>query len=537
MLLLLAVCPGCGADQPRSALIPAVPLAGATVLPGLPEAGLPPRAAQSLQAHTFSAADVYAAGGASFAGSGLAMPAGGFSWVVLGVNCGGLAPTVLDLAGTGGGIYAAVSDYRRGCWRWLDGPRQGGGRLILPGGQWCRADGTFYIALAHCAPEAARLSPRVQVKVQAEWNVLVWMAGDNNLSSCATVDLSEMEAVGSSAQVQVLAGYDDGCSEACFTRIGPEEPGHPGEPEKSYDLSFPAAGFNSADPERLAAFLDWADTYYPARQAMLVLWGHGNGWQPGGSGKAGSQAASNILNDEQDGPSLATANTAVATALAGRHFDILAFDACNMGQIEALYDFRGLADYYVASECVVSGYGFAYDKFLSACPEHAPLTALRLGQLVVEAYLDDSMGYERLTLALIDGAGLGRLANAIADLNQAVSSDAATEWLPFQQAASETYTFDLGHDCRDLGQLVGNYRKYTQSGPVAEQLAVIQAELDAAVVNFAAVDYPGCTGLGIYLPPAGEAAQEDLAAYHNLAFNRETGWLVLLDTLATPAED
>jgi len=42
----------------------------------------------------------------------------------------------------------------------------------------------------------------------AEWTWLVYMAGDNNLEGAGRVDLSEMQKVGSTAQVNVLVQFD-----------------------------------------------------------------------------------------------------------------------------------------------------------------------------------------------------------------------------------------------------------------------------------------------------------------------------------------
>ena len=43
----------------------------------------------------------------------------------------------------------------------------------------------------------------------AKWTFMVYMAGDNNLSSAGDVDLTEMRRVGSTADVNLLVEFDN----------------------------------------------------------------------------------------------------------------------------------------------------------------------------------------------------------------------------------------------------------------------------------------------------------------------------------------
>ena len=51
---------------------------------------------------------------------------------------------------------------------------------------------------------------------------------------------------------------------------------------------------------------------------------------------------------------------------AGMRADILAFDACDMGILEAAFEFRGRADFMVASQELVWQDGYPYDDILAA---------------------------------------------------------------------------------------------------------------------------------------------------------------------------
>ena len=85
--------------------------------------------------------------------------------------------------------------------------------------------------------------------------------------------------------------------------------------------------------------------------------------------------SSGVLSDDSDGPWDITSNGAIVTALSGLHFDMIAFDACNMGHVESLYEYRGLADWLVASEILVPGPGYAYDRFMQHWLDNFPAPA------------------------------------------------------------------------------------------------------------------------------------------------------------------
>lgn len=47
------------------------------------------------------------------------------------------------------------------------------------------------------------------MNAKAKWTFMVYMAGDNSLSSCGDDDLGEMRQIGSSADVNVVAQFDN----------------------------------------------------------------------------------------------------------------------------------------------------------------------------------------------------------------------------------------------------------------------------------------------------------------------------------------
>jgi hypothetical protein len=131
----------------------------------------------------------------------------------------------------------------------------------------------------------------------AEWTLMVFLNGDNNLESFAVDDFMEMSQVGS-------LDATDGTKRPIvnvvtqFDRIRPAGGGRD-RTDKRYGnwggtLRFRVTKGMEPTPanavqdlgevdmgkgENLSQFVSWARTNYPARRYMLVLWDHGQGWR------------------------------------------------------------------------------------------------------------------------------------------------------------------------------------------------------------------------------------------------------------------
>jgi hypothetical protein len=88
-----------------------------------------------------------------------------------------------------------------------------------------------------------------------------------------------------------------------------------------------------------------------AERNLLIISDHGNGWFPGRT------ARSVAIDDSHGGHAIGTEE--LRLALAGRDLDVIAFDACNMGQMEVAWVLRDCAEYMVASPGRGGG-GFHY---------------------------------------------------------------------------------------------------------------------------------------------------------------------------------
>ncbi|HHS50140.1 MAG TPA: T9SS type A sorting domain-containing protein [candidate division Zixibacteria bacterium] len=210
-----------------------------------------------------------------------------------------------------------------------------------------------------------------------EWTVMVYIGADNNLTTYINGDVDEMESAGSTDDVAILCqidglnnywynGYNDHLGNGWSTvRRYYIQAGNTSDNRINAGFISDLGHLNSADPNVLRDFATWAIDNYPANRYMLVIWNHGGGWQRPGPNTHPFKA---IVWDDSHGDSgIEFANGEFRNMMGqirdhlGRSINILCFDACIMGVIEAQYETMGYADYLVHSEANIPAEGYNYD--------------------------------------------------------------------------------------------------------------------------------------------------------------------------------
>ena len=216
---------------------------------------------------------------------------------------------------------------------------------------------------------------------KTEWTVLIYMAGDNNLSESAIVDIEEMEVVGSSGKIKVIVQVDyvsEG-AERLLVKKG------------SSKILQSLGEVNMADGGTLTDFISWATGRYPADRTALILWSHGNGHQKADLGPIHEwplRSPYGILQDDTDGIGCCLSNLDVREAIeqSGFQFDLLGFDASMMGEIETAYEFRNVADVLVFSQETGQDNGWNYAPIVEALRKQPDIGPEELSGLIVQSY-------------------------------------------------------------------------------------------------------------------------------------------------------
>jgi hypothetical protein len=306
-----------------------------------------------------------------------------------------------------------------------------------------------------------------------KWNIMVYMAADNNLEQYAISDLNEMEGVSgldnSNVNLIVLvdriSGYstDDGDWKGTrlykikydsimtdtnirSTRLSGMGLSNSGDADE----------LNMADPANLTNFVQFVKTNYPATNNMLIMWNHGSGWRNStapyvGNAKVLKSGTAEIIkniskagkatgNDNNSSAILSNSkifinndygssvnpvksicedvtsndilyNSEVRTALTGLGLNVIGFDACLMGMIESIYEFKGIASYMIASPDSIPGDGWDYKGWLSGFLA-TDLSAVNLYTTAIDSYAAYYSSTQTACLAAYDLSAAGSLYSA-----------------------------------------------------------------------------------------------------------------------------
>ena len=239
--------------------------------------------------------------------------------------------------------------------------------------------------------------PEEEKYQEKEKTILVYMVGNNNLSSTAFSNLDQMESgfVPKAEEDNLIIYSHTLNSTPKLIHLYRDKKGN-----NIRDTVYKFPDINSATPKALNNALSVVKTMYPAKENGLILWSHGTGWLPkryyNQSGKredVTATASSSTLSQNQisatqwplppaDGDPYAhlvksfgsesesETNTVEEMNLAEirealpQKLNFIIFDACFMGGIETLYELKDSTDYIVSSTAEVLTNGLEYGNMM-----------------------------------------------------------------------------------------------------------------------------------------------------------------------------
>lgn len=201
------------------------------------------------------------------------------------------------------------------------------------------------------------ITPNVSAKANnAKWTIMMYVAADNNLDPYSTMDINELEMVGSSDDVNIVAMLDLYYEKGTWIYYI-EQDDNPDEITSSTVAEW--SEMNTGDGATLEKFVRFVTRKFPAERNVLVLWDHGSSFI-------------GVCWDEHTGiPDLAEdhlTHEEIVEALSGFDLEVLAFDACIQAYIEVAYEYsvakKTDIEYLVGSEGFVPLMGNPYDMIL-----------------------------------------------------------------------------------------------------------------------------------------------------------------------------
>ncbi|MCK4352785.1 T9SS type A sorting domain-containing protein [candidate division WOR-3 bacterium] len=228
---------------------------------------------------------------------------------------------------------------------------------------------------------------------EADWTILVYLDGDNNLEECGIMDMNEMEFGVDTSLYNVIVqfdrcpGYDTSNGNWTNTRryrVTPDSDPLIIHSELIEDM----AEQNMGNRNTLVDFVTWGADNYPAEHYALILWDHGDGFYKK------DITLKSICYDETDNDVIGIVSGEFGRALwdirdsLGKNLDLIAYDACLMGMIEVDYVAKDYVDVTVHSEHIESGLGYPYTDILNWLNSHPDATPQAFGSAIAEKYID-----------------------------------------------------------------------------------------------------------------------------------------------------
>jgi hypothetical protein len=278
---------------------------------------------------------------------------------------------------------------------------------------------------------------------RSEWLIMVYLAGDNNLSASSIGFLQELEAAKHDKDVRVVAGFDPNIPLPAGARyleikrhLDPENPENPYLKRMDWPLhnDLMAPGHVVVSPDfckpqptqyphepvanvALARFFDWVRKYYKARKYMLILFGHG------------PLVAGNTFLMDTTPPSFLKLTD--FSKILRKHFrkrlSILACNNCVMNGIETATELYGQVDYMIGSQGLMLVNGWPFRKIIEEVVDHYDKDPAYISEKVLKVcarnLLDFTLMERSSEQAIINVNKFGReraLVDAIRELSGAL---------------------------------------------------------------------------------------------------------------------
>jgi hypothetical protein len=178
--------------------------------------------------------------------------------------------------------------------------------------------------------------------IQKTWTVMMYLAGDNDLSGDLSAIVREMLEAAPSPHVKILALVDTREAAPLLYRLTDDEIIVETQPE---DTGFAALGALLAEGKALTD---------DDEHSALILFGHGP-----------AIGSNGFLRDSHPAGYLSLKQLAeLITKKFGRAIDVLGLDSCMMCEAEIAYELRGCADHLVGSEGMARVDAWPFREFL-----------------------------------------------------------------------------------------------------------------------------------------------------------------------------
>jgi hypothetical protein len=393
-----------------------------------------------------------------------------------------------------------------------------------------------------------------------KWNVMIYLAGDNNLSADMAYTLDDLRrnfSLNENKNVNLFVYYRNNSPEIPAILCNFSNPTRP---------VFEYADNNAVDPRfrnkfpagnpvnSVLNFVDWCvNQTLPRKSAIpsppfetdenyaLIFSGHTLGFLSCGLLKDECKDLSMTLPDLQKGLEIVTQK------IIGRKLSLLGFDSCVMSMYEVGQQFRETAETMIASEGSIPNAGWSYAEIfeeMTVSDKSVEMVAADFVRRYIEKQSRYTIGGVSVDMAAWNLKNLDKLNSCFARLAANILRCFEDESEPVYRQMkrillqvhynSQTYMFeqciDLGDFCALLIEELGSLRAESgkSSSPVlndvSESARAVYREIEKCVIlsGFTGGNYQFSTGISLFFPWSVAAYRISESDYRQLSFVKRT---------------
>ena len=387
------------------------------------------------------------------------------------------------------------------------------------------------------ASAAASVEPTTRAG-QAEWTIMVFVNGKNNLEKFALRDVNEMEMIGSTDKVNVvvqlgrMAGFDssDGDWKGARRYLIQKDN------DTSKITSPVVQDLGKVDMGDYKAAIDfgkWAKAKYPAKKYMFIFWNHGAGWIK----SKGIYSNKGISYDDETNNHMDTPQMAKVLQEMGG-VTVVGSDACLMQMAEVDYEIKDYVPFIVGSEETEPGDGYTYDLFLGPLVKNPTMDGAQLAKVAVDGY---SNHYDQVgggyTQSFVRSNALVQFKSLVDAFAEAVMAANDAEAAKYARSNAIKFAYPENKDLYDFVRLV--VEKSTNENVKAKGKSLMNYITHNLVGHNRTKDEPGswwsspseltkAKGIAIYIPNTAVPA-----TYNELQWAKQSKWPAFVAWLAS----
>jgi len=260
---------------------------------------------------------------------------------------------------------------------------------------------------------------------------------------------------------------------------------------------------NMANPDTLEDFMVFCKENYPAENEVMLFWDHGNAYSGFGLDNI---YGTDILSIREMASCFENVQKLYSTS--EKLFDIIAFDACLMGNLETARLFKDYADYYLSSPEELSGLGWGYDRVIKAISENPEINPRQLGEAICKANVENVQiyvvdGLFPTTFSMIDLNKIEAVYDAYSSFAKTLLKDSIKDisnLTNVSEAADRTLAYAYGSsggfNLLDLGSFAKNFQTYYPN----ESKAILDAVNECVLYTESTSYFKESTGISVFYP-------------------------------------